>query len=151
MNSSTMHTKRQNQTDTGQINLLRNQRWGCTTVSVWTKMVTWERLTDKFHRNISSFQHPPTTPHLWKKHDKRKKFQQSLQFSPPPAFISISEAAVRGRLPMPMIREFVEGVDTHENSITIADFSTITNTYSIILMTRPCLVSCLTFVWPRGC
>ena len=144
MNSSTMHTKRQNQTDTGQINLLPNQRWGCTTVSVWTKMVTWERLTDKFHRNISSFQHPPKTP---PKTGQTKKFQQSVQFSPPPAFISISEAAVRGRLSMPMIREFVEGVDTRTHS----DFSTITNTYNIILMTRPCLVSCLTFVWPRGC
>ena len=39
----------------------------------------------------------------------------------------------------------------YENSITIPDFSTITNTYNIILMTRPCLVSCLIFVWPRGC
>ena len=144
MNSSTMHTKRQNQTDTGQINLLPNQRWGCTTVSVWTKMVTWERLTDKFHRNISSFQHSTKTP---PKTGQTKKFQQSVQFSPPPAFISISEAAVRGRLSMPMIREFVEGVDTRTHS----DFSTITNTYNIILMTRPCLVSCLTFVWPRGC
>ena len=134
MNSSTVHTKRQNQTDTGQINLLPNQRWGCTTVSVWTKMVTWERLTDKFHRNISSFQHPPKTP---PKEDKRKKFQQSVQFLPPPAFISISEAAVRGRLSMPTIREFVEGVDTRYNSFTIADFSTITNTYNIILITRP--------------
>ena len=142
MNSSTVHTKRQNQTDTGQINLLPNQRWGCTTVSVWTKMVTWERLTDKFHRNISSFQHPPTTPP-----QNRTNEKQSVQFSPPPAFISISEAAVRGRLSMPMIREFVEGVDTRTHS----DFSTITNTYNIILMTRPCLVSCLTFVWPRGC
>ena len=109
MNSSTVHTKRRNQTDTGQINLLPNQRWGCTTVSVWTKMVTWERLTDKFHRNISSFQHSSTTP---PQTGQTKKFQQSVQFSSPPAFISISEAAVRGRLSMPMIREFVEGVDT---------------------------------------
>ena len=83
---------------------------------VWTKMVTWERLTDKFHRNISSFQHRPTHLTFEKKRDKRKKFQQSLQFSPPPAFISISEAAVRGRLSMPMIREFVEGVDTRTQS-----------------------------------
>ena len=96
---------------------------------VWTKMVTWERLTDKFHRNISSFQHPPTT-HLTfeKKQDKRKKFQQSVQFSPPPAFISISEAAVRGRLPMPMIREFVEGVDTRTQSPSLTFPPSLTHT-----------------------
>ena len=127
MNSSTVHTKRQNQTDTGQINLLPNQRWGCTTVSVWTKMVTWERLTDKFHRNISSFQHPPKTP---PKTGQTKKFQQSVQFSPPPAFISISEAAVRGRLSMPMIREFVEGVDTRTYSPSLTFLPSPTHTIS---------------------
>ena len=143
-----MHTKRQNQTDTGQINLLPNQRWGCTTVSVWTKMVTWERLTDKFHRNISSFQHPP--PKTPPKTGQTKRIPTICAILAASCFhINIGSSGKRQAVNANDKR--VCGGGGYENLFTIAHFSTITNTYNIILMTRPCLVSCLTFVWPRGC